>query len=310
MTLVNAHTHLELSGLSHLRPPAPADLGPWLYEVARAVDGLSPEARTRDTERGIEQLRAAGITQVCDVTSTGASIEPLRRSGLGGVVYLEIRGEARQRARAELNRARCAIDVAREKQGGSPLRVGLALHSPYLCHPELIVQASRWCAEEGVPWTIHLAESVREPLGIRHLRSVAAVDEFPIPTMVTRLLAAGLSRLRSLQGPVEYLDRLGALEARPLLTHCIHLSDAEIRRVAESGCHVVHCPHSNHRLSCGRMPLERFLAAGVPVHLGTDSLASSPSLDIREEIRFASELHRGRVEPAAIEKLGSTPLPD
>ena len=53
------------------------------------------------------------------------------------------------------------------------------------------------------------------------------------------------------------------------------------------------------------MPLEKFQAAGVPVLLGTDSLASSPSLDIRDEVAAAKEIHRGFVAPERIESLAS-----
>jgi cytosine/adenosine deaminase-related metal-dependent hydrolase len=48
------------------------------------------------------------------------------------------------------------------------------------------------------------------------------------------------------------------------------------------------------------MPLEKFLAAGVPVALGTDSLSSSPSLDVSEEAEEAIRLHAGRVPAEAI----------
>ena len=108
--------------------------------------------------------------------------------------------------------------------------------------------------------------------------------------------------------PVSYLAALGVLDARPLLVHAVHVTEEDVRAIADAGCAVAHCPRSNDRLSCGRMPLERYLAAGVRVYLGTDSRASSPSLDLRDEAAFARELHAGLVPPEQVNALADRPF--
>jgi cytosine/adenosine deaminase-related metal-dependent hydrolase len=94
---------------------------------------------------------------------------------------------------------------------------------------------------------------------------------------------------------VSYLASLGVLEARPMLVHMIEVSDAEWDLVAVSGATVAHCPRSNSLLQCERMALEKALERNIPVALGTDSLASSPSLDVRDEAAAAIALHEGFV---------------
>jgi 5-methylthioadenosine/S-adenosylhomocysteine deaminase len=47
-------------------------------------------------------------------------------------------------------------------------------------------------------------------------------------------------------------------------------------------------------MKVGTMPLRRLLDAGVPVGLGTDSLASVPTLSLWDEMRFALRTHRVR----------------
>jgi cytosine/adenosine deaminase-related metal-dependent hydrolase len=108
--------------------------------------------------------------------------------------------------------------------------------------------------------------------------------------------------------PIKYLEDLGALDLKPLLIHGVEVDEDDICRIKVSGSSVVHCPRSNHRLRCRRMPLEDYLAQGVPVYLGTDSLASSPSLNVWDDVEFAAKLHEGKVPREAIEKLARQPL--
>ena len=66
--------------------------------------------------------------------------------------------------------------------------------------------------------------------------------------------------------------------------HGVHLADAELRRIAETGATLVTCPRSNRWTGAGDPPLARFHAAGVRLAVGTDSLASAPDLDMFAEL--------------------------
>lgn len=91
------------------------------------------------------------------------------------------------------------------------------------------------------------------------------------------------------------LDRLGVLRARPLLIHCVLLDADDIRRVGDTGCAVAHCPVANARLGHGVAPYPELVAQNVRVGLGTDSVGSNNRLDLLEEARIASILHRARL---------------
>jgi len=293
--IVNAHTHLELGGFAHLLPPpAGASFVPWIYELIAARRAIAKEGTRpyqQAVEAGVETLRATGTTVVGDISATGVSVEPLLASGLSGVVYLEVLGTDAA-ALSRLRETQTKIESYRRRE--NQMRVGLTVHAPYSCDPELFRQGAAWCAAEGVPLCIHLAESPAENEFLR--RGTGAVRDFErkmnLPPLPSPLCS-----------PVQYLEDLGVLAAKPLLVHCVHVDDDDIQRLARSGSTVVHCPRSNQRLQCGRMPLENFLAANIPVCLGTDSLASSPSLDVREEAEAAIELHAGLVPPETIGSL-------
>jgi cytosine/adenosine deaminase-related metal-dependent hydrolase len=100
--------------------------------------------------------------------------------------------------------------------------------------------------------------------------------------------------------PVEYLERVGWLAEDVWCAHCIHLSDAEIRRFGSRGVGVAHCPTSNLRLGAGVAPVRELLDAGVRVGLGVDGSASSERGDLFAEVKQALLVARGRGGPAAM----------
>jgi cytosine/adenosine deaminase-related metal-dependent hydrolase len=296
MPLTNAHTHLELTDLAHLCPAEPMPFARWMLRLAWHLRRRSPAQVQAAIAGGIAELQACGTTHVGEVTATWRSVGPLLASGLRGVVYLEVLGLGRERALERLERAKGAIRRARTHPGHGHLQVGLSLHAPYSCHPELLRLGAAWCRAEGVPLCIHVAEPPFETELL--LRGRAPSVPWPV-RLLARMAGAWPSHVPGMR-PVPYLASLGVLDARPTLVHAIHVSDEEVRAIADAGCTVVHCPRSNAMLSCGRMPLERYLRAGVPIYLGTDSRASSPSLDVRAEAAFAQKVHAGRVDPEEV----------
>jgi len=100
---------------------------------------------------------------------------------------------------------------------------------------------------------------------------------------------------------VAYAHSLGLLKAGTTAVHCVHVTDAEIDLLAESGATVVHCPKSNLKLGSGIAPVTKMLRRGVPVALAADGAASNDLLDMFEETRMAALLHKGANEdPTAI----------
>ncbi len=84
--------------------------------------------------------------------------------------------------------------------------------------------------------------------------------------------------------PVEYLDGLGVWKPGALAVHGVHLTAAELERLAARDVTLVTCPRSNVHVGAGVPPVERFAASGVRVAIGTDSLASAPDLNLFAEL--------------------------
>jgi cytosine/adenosine deaminase-related metal-dependent hydrolase len=69
-----------------------------------------------------------------------------------------------------------------------------------------------------------------------------------------------------------------------LAVHAVQLEAQALNALARAGAFVVTCPRSNRWVGSGPPPLERFYASGVAVAVGTDSLASAPSLSVFDEL--------------------------
>lgn len=298
MTLVNAHTHLELSWAKQFCPKTPVSFTHWLGRLVRR----NQQARHLDNyeqmvlggiEQSIATLHQLGITHIGDITQTGLSIEPLLASGLAGVVYVEVIGLEEGIAEYLFRRAVQWLEEYRPREGA--MRLGLSAHAPYSTPAAMFQEITAYCIKEDVPLCIHLAESAAEVEALHR-------GQGPLVNLAQQL---GGTQAAPFPGrrPVEYLAELGVLEAKPLLVHMVHVTDEELDLVAQAGAKIVHCPRSNQLLECGRMPLEKMLARHIPVALGTDSLVSTPSLDVREEALAAQELHQAVVEAEKIATL-------
>ncbi|MGB0386206.1 MAG: amidohydrolase family protein [Ardenticatenaceae bacterium] len=289
----------------------------------------SPEVIGAACEAGVEALLAAGTTHVGDISASGLSVVPLVRSGLKGIVWIEVLGITMEQGLARLEFVKRYVDELRDVAGNSPIHIGLTLHSPYSVHPDLWKPALRWIEAEALPLCVHAAESPGEwevftrgtgsfrvfesnlfisrlPSALRAPASYLVEKGSPLlrPFLLRQLRKLGLPYLPSPKmTPVAYLEQKGVLDFKPWLVHMVQVSDEDIERVRRSGATVVHCPRSNQRLQCGRMPLEKYLAAEIPLLIGTDSRASSPSLDVREEVALARTWHGNRVDGDLIERM-------
>jgi 5-methylthioadenosine/S-adenosylhomocysteine deaminase len=281
--LVNVHAHPELAlfrgALEDLR------FRDW---ILRLVGTRRATLRDADFELAarwtlVECLRA-GITTVAATEASAASLGALKEAGMRGLVYREVFGPDPAVADDALADLRAAVDRLRGEET-ELVRLGISPHAPYTVSDALFAAAGRYACDEGLPIAVHAGESIPE----RDLVTAGGGDFAP------GLRARGIATPVRGRSTVEMLDRLGVLAARPLLIHCVLLDFDDMVRLVDHGCAVAHCPVANARLGHGIAPLSELREAGVRVGLGTDSVGSNNRLDLLEEARIASLLHRGRL---------------
>jgi cytosine/adenosine deaminase-related metal-dependent hydrolase len=92
--------------------------------------------------------------------------------------------------------------------------------------------------------------------------------------------------------PVEFVADHDWLGSDVWFAHMVHITDSEIRMVAETGTGTAHCPASNCRLGSGIAPIPELARAGAPVSIGVDGSASNESGDSISEAHTCWYTHR------------------
>ena len=100
--------------------------------------------------------------------------------------------------------------------------------------------------------------------------------------------------------PVEMAYEAGILGPDCVAAHCVHLSDEEIRLLAETGTSVSHNAGSNAKLGNGVARLQDMLSAGINVGLGVDACECHNSTDMFEEMKITSYMQRATLENASL----------
>ena len=278
--LTNAHTHLELSGLRGRIPPCDK-MPDWAENIVKEKQ-LNEPFCLEEIERAIGEAWECGTALVGDISNTMSSLGPLSSGPLGGVIFKELIGFDVFGTSAEAF-VREAIDELEQ-----PLRAGLKLslsaHAPYSVSLDVL---SEICAQipddPRLPYGIHLAESVDE------------VEFFQSGTGAWRELLERLGRWPKSWSPpghrpVRYLENIGFLGPRLLAVHGVVLEDDELEHLARRDVVLVTCPRSNVWTGAGEPPISRFYASGGKIAVGTDSLASSPDMNLFNELEVLQRL--------------------
>jgi cytosine/adenosine deaminase-related metal-dependent hydrolase len=212
---VNAHAHLELSALAG-KLPRNAPFYDWLSAMRKAVSDWTRRDWQDSYLQGLARSYSGGARVVYDVGNQMAEPPEGERMGVRLFALHEV-----------------------IKQ---PLPSPATPHSLYATPPRLVAECVERCAEEGVPWSIHLAEHSED-----------------------RTLA-------------ELLELVGGVRAPGIIVHGNLLSERDLHLVREKNWLIVHCPESCAWFGHAGPDWELWRRSGVKVALGTDSLASAGSL--------------------------------
>jgi len=272
--LVNCHTHLELTHLGGQN--AEPDFAKWIRRVRELKDATTPDAFYRAAVAGVKDCWARGVTCVAETGSTGAVMRALHDLGGRGIVYQEVFGPDPATLDASMRELEDAVARLRPLTS-ERLRLGVSPHAPYTVSAPLCDAVAGFARRERFPVAVHLAESKEETLFVRDGAGPFA----------EALRSRGIAVEARGCTPVEYLRRLGVLNAGTLCIHCVQVDQPDIAILTAAGAAIVHCPRSNRAHGHGSAPLAAFRTAGLRVGLGTDSVVSVANVDLFAEAHAA-----------------------
>jgi aminodeoxyfutalosine deaminase len=281
---VNAHTHLDLASIEPGSPNGPEDEIAWLRRVVASRREGKPSSGTDNSQRNVAHSIASGTTLIADTTSGGQSWDAVASAPVRGVVFNELIGLNRIRGMETSSAAFEWLAKIKTDDADPKTRPGLSPHAPYSTAGWLYQRA----AISKLPLSTHLAEmpeelellETREGRLRGFLEDLGAWDDEWEPIG---------SR------PADYIRRGDLRQADWVVAHGNYFDPSEfwqLRPEAAPGGQrvaIAYCPRTHARFGHAPHPYRAMLERGIIVCLGTDSLASSPTLGILDEIRF---LHR------------------
>lgn len=281
--LVNAHTHLELSDC-RLGPPPAGGFAHWLVGMLQRTR-ISPEemdrAVTKAVAIGVEQSIRFGVTTVGDISRQCRLTRTLLRdSPLRVVSFGEILSMAQRRGLLE---ERLAV-AADQSLATERLKIGLTPHAPYSVEPTGYRRCLQTAKSRQMPLATHLAETADETTFLES-------HSGPLRELWDAWLTWDDHVPKFTGGPIRLARELGLLNYPTLLAHVNFCDDEELEILAASKASVVYCPRTHQFFKHPPHRWREMLDRGVNVAIGTDSCASSPDLNLVDDLRLIHRLY-------------------
>jgi aminodeoxyfutalosine deaminase len=286
--LINAHTHLELSDCN-CGEKTPGRFIDWIVRLpqrGRMNDFALEQSIRSSTQAGIAQCLRFGVTCVGDISQYPEySRAVLSDSPLRAVSYAEVLGSGTRRWRFE----KLLAEAEAAPMPNGKIIAGISPHAPYSVDLAGYRECMALSRKRQMPLATHLAEWPDETEFLkRHagmFRELLDLLRFWDDTIETYP-----------SSPIQFAQAIGILSEPTLLAHVIYCDDEELDLLAAGQASVVYCPRTHQYFGHSPHRWREMLAAGINLAVGTDSCASSPDLNLVDEIRL---LHRIAPEVAS-----------
>ncbi len=286
--LINAHCHLDYTMMRGSLFGG-GSFSAWIQRLNAMRRSLDQRDYLDSIASGLAELRHWGCTTVLNIESFPELLPFLPDSPIRVWWFLEVMDV---RSRLESSEALAGaiqfLEKARDHAGG----LGISPHAPYTVSRDLYELSSAFSTKHGLPLCTHLAESLEE-------MQMFAKGEGPLHAFLSSIGrpmddCCGKS-------PVQMILGEGLLPKGSLLVHMNTLTgaDRDLLRATAGNYPVIHCPRTHAFFERAPFDLNFFLECGIPVLLGTDSLASNDDLSMFGEMRAMQEAFPA-IDPAEI----------
>ncbi|MBI1759760.1 MAG: amidohydrolase family protein [Actinobacteria bacterium] len=291
--LVNAHTHLQYTGYADMYRPG-VDFFGWITQIAPRSRAMTAAAWTASTRAGVAEALRTGTTCVADIATVPEAVTVVAEAGLAGVSYVEVVGVDAASWPRRRDTLLSILAVADPDGPAGGRAVGVSPHALYTISSGAFRELVALARERGLRLHPHAAESRYESeyVATGDGRFAAASHGWGLEM---ELVASGGSG----RTPVGELAALGCLGADVHLAHGVEVSADDLATLRDHGAVVALCARSNATLGCGEPPVAAYRSGGNLVAVGTDSRASSPSLDLLAELPVLRDIALRQGSPPA-----------
>ena len=182
------------------------------------------------------------------------------------------------------------------------IQLTVSPHAPYTVSPDLFKLCCQWAQKNKSLVLTHLAESKEEIIWFQEGHS--RLDDYlkavlPPSKKSKQEIVDGIDWKKKGKTSTRHLFEENLLDKNVLAAHLVEINGEDMDLLKRSQTACVHCPRSNFNLNNGAMKLKTFLELGIPTGLGTDSLASTETLSMLDEAKFAFSMHQKSLEDCA-----------
>lgn len=278
---INLHTHLAYTALGFVEEDK--GLFPWLEELVNGTKDWSEEDYRKSIQTGIEMVLSSGTTFIVENTPKPyLSAEEISKSKLKALIGIEVFGSDEKKADEIFEGA---LDMHMQLNSRFPVpnfQFTFSPHAPYDVSKKLWEKLVLWSTRNNKLLLTHIEES-RQETSWWQKKSGESINFWK----KIGKLESKLKYWKKYDSGIDFLFKNGLLNKNLLGAHLTCGSKTDLLRLKEEGVRLIHCPRSNFYLNNGIADLRLWKELGLVWGIGTDSLASSKSLDLLEELRFA-----------------------
>ncbi len=272
--LINAHCHLDytmMRGALFGR----GNFSDWIQRLNAIRRALDRADYLEAIALGLSELRKWGCTTVLNIESFPELVPFLPDAPIRVWWFLEVMDI---RSRLDSFEALAGAIRFLERAGEGHAGYGISPHAPYTSSSDLYELSAAFASRNRIPLCTHLAESEEEMAMFR--KGEGPLYEF-LKSIGRPMDDCGTTT------PVQLLLGRGLLPEGSLLVHMNELDegDRELLQRTSGRYPVIHCPRTHAFFHRKPFDLGFFRRSGIPLLLGTDSLASNDDLDMFSEMR-------------------------
>lgn len=287
--LINAHTHLQYTNMAEVGRGTYDRFRAWELGFNEVYEKLQETRPWKESAyEGARMMVEAGTTAAADIVTDPEAVGALASQGMHGIAYWEVMGWHNDDWKTE-GIAELISNLGHMHQEGLP-SIGISPHAPYTLETEPFVDLPDIARQLDMRLHIHLSETPIEAGDHESMLTTYSAADWRDGQWDSykQLKAAGKGA-----SAIQFVDQLGSLGPDVHIAHGVW-ADAEDRRILrQRGVGVALCPRSNRITVTGKdAPIRQYLEEGNLLAIGTDSLSSSPSLDVLDDAAMVYDLAR------------------